>query len=337
MPLFQPDINHQTAATLGDLIGGGTAMQYISEQNDMRRQMNPINKGLSLADLDRMQQANEQSRIINPFEADIKRGEARQANSKNDAYYQGINRGALADARSKGVKADIDEATKGTSIQTTNSENKLKAVQNFGKEVANVASYIGTLPLEERTIALTEIAGQHPEIAKSPVFQQLMKLPPDKLQPVLAQISERMIAATPELFNARQIHRETNASHEKVAGIQASASRYATDARKKDEGAAFARDWLKADDFKKAGYLDQAIQSAEAAGENKIILGIEEVPLDRARQLAKTYTQRALLAKEIGAPKPQVPGMAQTNPAGTALQNIYPSAAPLADPLGLRK
>ena len=234
MPLFQPDINHQTAQSLFDLVGPGSAGQYIGEQGMMRRLMNPVNAEMSLADLDKIQQANDQSRVINPLEADIKRGEARQANSRDDAYYKGVNSGVLAEARSKGVKADIDEATKGTSIQATNSDNKLKAIQNLGKEVSNVASYIGTLPVQERTVALSQIAGQHPEIAQSPVFQQLMKLPPEKLQPVLAQISERMIAATPELFNARQIHAETNASHERVANTQAAATRYSADARKKD-------------------------------------------------------------------------------------------------------
>lgn len=268
---FQPDINGQTATTLRDLVGGGTAMQYISEQNDMRRRMNPINEGLSLADLDRVTQANDQSRSINPLEVQIKAAAARDANSKDAKYYQSMRLGDMGKAEKEAADGKLATATVDTNIGATNSANKLKQIQNLGHQVTNMAAYVGSLDPNEvdphtgrnaRQEALTQIIGNDPQLSKSPLLQKLMTLPPAKLQEALTMIGTGLRNTDPALLNAQQIHASDNISSEKIAAGNNAATRYAADANKKEAGEAFKREWIKADDAKKASWLRQLVMHA---------------------------------------------------------------------------
>ncbi len=236
--MFNPEINANVAQSLRDIVGGGTATQYISEQNDMRRRMNPINENLSLADLERMNLANEQSRVMNPLEATIKGSQAREAAGKDDAYFRGMRQGDLDRARKTGLEADIMAGTKDTTISNTNAKNQAEQRAMLGKEITERAAWMASsLPPSEYVPALTQFASKIPGMTESPQFQALIKQPPEKILQFMQKMGDTLRAADPALRNADRISAEDNVSKEKIAGIQAGATRYAADARRKDVSA----------------------------------------------------------------------------------------------------
>lgn len=232
MAMFQPEINAATAQSLRDIVGGGTAMQYISEQNDMRRRMNPINENLSLADLEKATLANAQSRLTNPLDVQIKGAAAREANSKGDDYFNTVNSGVMSDARSK-------VATEKSGIALKNTENSAKQRQILGDELIKRAAWMAeAVPPAEYSAALQQFAQAIPGMTERPEFQALIKQPPDKILAFMQKMGDTLRAGDPALRNAAEIHREDNISKEKVAAGNNSATRYSADAaaaaKKKD-------------------------------------------------------------------------------------------------------
>jgi hypothetical protein len=235
MAMFNPEINAGVAQSLRDIVGGGTATQYISEQNDMRRRMNPINESLSLADLERVNLANEQSRVTNPLEATIKGSQAREAAGKDDVYFKGMREGQLADARLKGTEADIAGATKDSTIAHTNAKLSNEQRAMFNKEIKDIAIWISeSVDPKDYPEALTQFASKIPGVVENPMFQMMLKKDPTKILEFMKNIGDKGRAADPQLRNADRISAEDNITKEKVANIQAGATRYAADARKKD-------------------------------------------------------------------------------------------------------
>ena len=236
--MFQPKIDPQVAQTLRDIEGGGSAVAYMSELRDAERGMLPINRDLSLADLERMNLANEQSRVMNPLEATIKGAAAREAAGKDEAYFSGIRGGQLADAKLKGTQADIAGATKDTTIAHTNAKNQAEQRAMLGKEITERAAWMASsLPPSEYVPALTQFASKIPGMTESPQFQALIKQPPEKILQFMQKMGDTLRAADPALRNADRISAEDNITKERVANIGASATRYAADARKKDADA----------------------------------------------------------------------------------------------------
>jgi len=232
MAMFQPDINAQTATSLRDIVGGGTAMQYISEQNDMRRRMNPINENLSLADLEKAQLANAQSRVINPLEAQVKGAQAREANSKDDPYFQQIRQGELSDVRTK-------LGTEKSGIALKNTKNEVEQRQMLGDEITKIAAWMAeSVPPNEYGAALQQFAAKIPGMDKRPEFQALLRQNPEKILAFMQKMGDTLRAANPALRNAAEISREDNVSREKVGAGHDAATRFAAEtsaaAKKKD-------------------------------------------------------------------------------------------------------
>jgi len=232
MAMFQPEINAPVAQTLRDIVGGGTAMQYISEQNDMRRRMNPINENLSLADLEKATLANAQSRLTNPLDVQIKGAAAREANSKGDDYFNTVNSGVMSDARTK-------VETEKSGIRLKNTKNEAEQRQILGDELKSRAIWMAQY-VEPRKYgeALTQFAQAIPGMTERPEFQALVKQDPQKILQFMMKMGDIERAGNPALRNAAEISREDNISREKVAAGNNSATRYSADAaaaaKKKD-------------------------------------------------------------------------------------------------------
>lgn len=232
MAMFQPEISAPVAQTLRDIVGGGTAMQYISEQNDMRRRMNPINEGLSLADLDKATLANDQSRRMDPLDVQVKEAAAREANSRGSDYFDIINKGQMSDARTK-------TATEKSGIALKNTENQSKQQELIRNEIKSRAIWMAqNVEPAKYGEALTQFASEIPGMTERPEFQALVKQDPQKILKFMMKMGDIERAGNPALRNAAEISREDNISREKVAAGNNSATRYSADAaaaaKKKD-------------------------------------------------------------------------------------------------------
>jgi hypothetical protein len=302
MAMFQPDINAQTAQTLRDIVGGGTATQYISEQDDMRRRMNPINENLSLADLEKANLANAQSRLTNPLDVQIKGAAAREANSKGDDYFNTVNSGVMSDARSK-------VATEKSGIALKNTENTAKQRQILGDELVKRAAWMAeAIPPAEYSAALQQFAQAIPGMTERPEFQALIKQPPDKILAFMQKMGDTLRAGDPALRNAAEIHRGTN-----------DATRYTADQHLRGTQATAGAHVKAAELAQETKYAQQKIESDVR---DLLVKKAQKGLTPQEEQQLKLMLTHMYNLKQLGAPKPDIPGLAQTNPAGQAVDRI---------------
>lgn len=260
-------------------MGGGSAAEYAGLQNMAREEMNPINRDLSLADLERTRLSNEGltiknafDRQMNPMLLDIKGADVREANSKDDAHFRSQRLRDRAISRQDVVKADIAEGTKDSTIASDNMTNQGKVITGMGQLMSNLVAQIGDLP----DAAQRQIIGQtmsqygfdkHPQFAGA--WNQLLNMPPAQRLMMMQNFAERAMNFDPKMLQTSQENQLERESRERVAAGNNAASRYSADAhvraagmRQKDEAEAFKREWIKASDEKKANWLRQLIMTA---------------------------------------------------------------------------
>lgn len=237
MPLFDPRIDQQGAQSLADLMGGGSAAQYLGGQQAMIEQMNPINRDLSLADLDKITLANQHDRTMNPMKEQVQRGLVREADSKTPEYFAGMRLGELGTARSQVAKAKLDEGTLGTNISAKNSANQTQMINDTGKQMLDMLSYVGSLsggPAVQRE-ALSQLITSHGldrNPATKAIWAKLLDSP-DMLKQG-QNLATQMMNLNPDALAKLTVGREHNASAEKIAAGNNAATRYSADQRGKD-------------------------------------------------------------------------------------------------------
>jgi hypothetical protein len=339
--MFQPGVNAQTAQTLADLMGQGSAGAYMGQQLLEEQAMNPINQQLSLADLDKIQQENAHTRVMNPLIQTVKGSEARKASLQTPEYWTKMLSGDTADADRKVLDLDIARQTKDSKIAQTNSDAHHKIIQNMGADMRNIGLYVSSLPPEEQGPAIRELVKHHgwdkiPGSAQS--WEALAGMDPESRIKNLNYVAQQLGQMTPEYIKTIADQELKNTGSLDVANVQASATRYAADARRRDESKAFNTAWMKLGDAQKASTLEMMVEQARATGQTEVELGDHTITLQQAMDLAKKYTQRALELKAASAPQPIVPGLDRTNPAGAAINRLYPGSLSGGgnDPLGIR-
>lgn len=245
MAMFTPNVNGQTAQTLFDLVGPGTAGQYIGQQRMEEQAMNPINRNLSLAELAKAEELNRHNSVMNPYLEDVGAAQSRDALSKTPEFFQSQRRGQMADDRSKLVKAGFDEATAQSKIKTQLSDDQIKQTQNFASELMNVGAFINSVPDEidpvtkrnRRQDALSQLATSA-GLDKNPLFSKFMQVPTAQMPQFLDSIAKRLMETNPQLRNQSEIHAASDASRERVAAGNNAATVQAAEinaaSRKKD-------------------------------------------------------------------------------------------------------
>lgn len=329
MPIFQPEINPQTLSTLADIMGAGSAGEYAGGQRMMQNIMNPVNAEMTLANLDKLTQENDLFRAKMPNEIAVSQALGREANSKTPEYFRMRRTGENAIDRQNVLKADIGEATKESDIANTLDENKQKAIRRMGENMRDMVAYVSVLPPDQQADAMRQLISHH-GFDKHPAMGRAWESfggMDNKTQ--LAQMqkaAEFLMNTDPAKLAALTQHRETNQTNLQIAQGHDAATRYAADARKRDDGAEFKKAWMKANDPQKAGYLESAVQDAMTSGATQIEVGGMTLTLQQAQELAKFYTQRALATRSVGAPQVSVPGVDRTNPVGSAMGSLYPGS-----------
>lgn len=248
--MFDPRIDAQGAQSLADLMGGGSAAQYLGGQQAMIEQMNPINRDISLADLDRLSLANDHNRVMNPMLQQVQRAEVRNADSKTPEYFTGMRAGELGTARSNVAKAKLDEGTLEGNINAKNSSNQTQMIQDMGKNMLNVAAYIGSNvsdPTEQKA-ALAQLISHHgwdKNPATKAIWENLLNSP-NMLQEA-SGLAKRLMEFNPDHLSKMAVGKQTADSNElihersdkralEVARIQANAQMEAARLRQKNFG-----------------------------------------------------------------------------------------------------
>jgi len=227
--LFTPSVNAQTATTLADLMGQGSAGAYMGQQMLEERAMNEINQNLSLADLDKITLANDHNRIMNPMLQQVQRAEVRNADSKTPEYFTGMRQGELGTARSNVAKAKLDEGTLDTNIAAKNLGNQTQMFKDMGSNMLNAVAYVGQLPPGEQREAMKQLItsqGWDKNPASREIWDRLLQSP-DMLMHA-QNVAERLMDFDPahlsRMATGKQtadsnelIHSRSDASRERVA------------------------------------------------------------------------------------------------------------------------
>lgn len=313
MALFQPDVNGPNLQSIFDLVGPGSAGQYFGEQNQARQDMNGINQQLSLGDLDKINQENAQTRIVNPYLADEAAAKSREANSKTTGFFNQMRQGDMGKARADVVAGNIAEQTQGSTVNAKNAGNIAETIAHTNTQLTQLGAYIKTLPMSERHAAFEQLAEQHG--IKGPVFDKMMRLGPVDLGNSFDALVKNSMEADPKLLAELTKGREHNAAEITVGAGHDSASRYATDQKGKGGGAKLITEYLKADGSKKADYIISLVRQAQGTGEDTVTLPTgEEMKLPDAFSLAQELIKSTRGTKAVGRPQVLIPGMPMTDP-----------------------
>jgi len=346
MPIFDPRIDQAGAQSLADLMGGGSAAQYLGGQQAMIEQMNPINQSLSLADLDKVTIANDHQRTMNPMLQQVQRSLVREADSKTPEYFTEMRQGELGDARTKIAQAKLKEGTLDTDISAGNSKNQTQMIQDVGKNMLNMLTYVGGLQggPEVQREAMSQLITSH-GLDRNPatraIWDRLLNSP-DMLRQG-QNLATQMMNMSPDHLSKMAVDAQGNASKEKIGAAnnatQLAIARERTAAAKKEADAA----WKKGTMEQRMMALMTMISIAEENTDDYIELPDKEIiSTENAKALVQSMATYKGGLKEVGAPKPLIPQLPQTTPAAS-MQPIYPNGngtggrVPLADPLGIRK
>lgn len=169
-----------------------------------------------------------------PFELE----KLRLGNQKASAELPGIS----ADSRLKGVTADIATATKDSSIDATNTDNRLKAFTKIGTHLGTLAGDLdGLSDLEKPAAFVNSINGLGlPQHVAQQIIQRYSRIPPNMLSKKLLDDSQKILRSTPA--HAQAIDQEAmqqKGQTERVRMQTASAERVAeknAEARRKQIG-----------------------------------------------------------------------------------------------------
>ena len=302
--MFDPQINSTTAQSLFDIMGPGSAGQYLGSQQMMQEQMNDVNQNLSLADLDKIQLSNQHDRTMNPMKEQVQRSLVREADSKTPEYFTGMRQGELGTARSLVAKAKLDEDTLAGNISAKNSSNSTAIIQDMGKNMLNMLTYVGGLPggPAEQRKAMQQLIASHgfdKDPASHAIWNQLLNSPDMVKQGT--DLATRMMNLNPQYLAELTKGREHNQTLKEVGAGHDSATRYAADAKKRSDDAEkekFKREWMKASDERKANWLRQL---AMTSSDGMVETPLGTVPVGAALTEAKRLEDQVIKAKQAAA------------------------------------
>lgn len=328
MPIFDPQINAQTAQSLADLMGGGSAAQYMGMQQAMQQEMNPINRDISLADLERTNLGNEGlsiknmfDRQMNPMLLQIKEADVREAASKTPEHFQVMRNKDKAGLKELELKNRKTAGTLDTDIAAGNSKNQVQMIKDMGSMISNTIAQIGGLPPDAQRQALLQTMSQY-GFDKNPrtaaMWEQFVKMDPNQLITYAVNFAESVKDFNPEHLAALEKQREQDDAAMARTRVSANATLGAASMRKKD--------------------IESEMELARMKQrlENRIMELTQKQAMRQAspaeQEELKQLTQYALSLRSLGTPQIDVPGIERTNPVDDAMRGLFPNSTQRSGP-----